>query len=296
MNFCAYDHQGKARFLTSALLAHGHQPTRASAADLLLLDIDDPDAPIRGDLIDACPGAVLLYPHDALPTYHGFYEPDPRISGQLVHGPGTASLIDALGLERSVHVLGWSYSPVVPFAAPKRVERVLFGPIHPCGSGALDDVYRDENRRVFDALRALDLELTVQMFGTPGMNGLPAPWQVRFVESSLAVDWMEIDRADLVVADGTFACLALARGKPVIMFGQSLPSLDGHDRPRLDGNARVRVPCYPVDFADGPLPDLFAAACADIGAGWREEYVGGPFDPAAFADLAESFCDTRVAA
>jgi hypothetical protein len=96
------------------------------------------------------------------------------------------------------------------------------------------------------------------------------------------LDWTAVDEADLVVADGTLACLALARGKPVVMFGQSHPIEDEHNRP-ADGT-EIRVPRYPVDYDDGPLDDLFHAACSGAGQDWKDEFAGGPFDKAAFLE------------
>jgi hypothetical protein len=285
VKFCVHDHQMKSRLLVATLLEAGHELSPVSEADLLLVDIDDPDAPGRGDLITACPGTIVLYPHGALPTYHGYYQPDRRVDVQLVHGPGSAALVSNLGLGRDVRPVGWSYSPTASYKAPQRPRRVLFGPVHPYGSGALDERNADENRRVLQALRALDVELTVQMFGTPQMNGFLVPPDARIVYSTLNVDWTEVDQADLVVAEGTLACLALARGKPVVMIGQ-FPTSDENGRSPV--GPVVKVPRYPIDCSAGLLPDLFTAACADEGGWWREQYVGGPFDSVAFLNSVET--------
>jgi hypothetical protein len=286
VNFCAFDHQGKSRMLCRTLLDAGWAHTEPEQADVLLIDIDDPDAPGRGDLISRSHGLVVLYPHGALPTYLGFYKPEERIDIQLVHGSHTVWMLENLGLWRVVKAVGWSYSPWVDYQPPAKVDRVLFGPIHPYGSGELDEPYKRENARVFAALQELDVEVTVQMFGSAQTNGLPEPLGAVAVRSSLLVDWRWVDQADLVVAEGTLACLALARGKPVVMFGQSLPQLDEHDRPKT--GVTVRFPRYPVDFDDGLLPELFAAACADVGGWWRDGFVGGPFNTDAFLDVLEA--------
>ncbi len=277
MNFCVLDHQGKSRMVTQTLLDDGWEHTDPEHADVLLLDIDDPDAPIRGDLISRSHGLVVLYPHGALPTYHGFYKPEERVDVQLVHGSSAVWPIENLGLWRTVKAVGWTYSPWVDYEPPAQVKHILFGAHHPYGSGHLEQAFQHENARVFAALKKLDVRITVQLFGTPGMNGLPEPLGATAVRSSLTVDWRWVDQADLVIADGTLACLAMARGKPVVMFGQAIPIEDENDRPHT--GTEVRLPRYPVDFDDGPLPDLIEAACQDVGGWWREGFVGGPFDP-----------------
>ncbi len=286
-NFCVFDHQGKTRFLTGALLDRGWQHTPPEHADVLLLDIDDPDAPGRSEMIDRCPGRVVLYPHGGLSAYDGYYQPDDRVDVHLVHGPQAVPLVEQLGLSREVKPVGWSYSPWVDYTPPREIRRVLFGPIHPYGSGFLFDELKQVNARVFTALQNTDVEVTVQMFGTPAMNGTQERRGVTIVRSSLVVDWRWIDQADLVVADGTLACLALARGKPVVMFGQEVNrGLDEHNRPRT--GTIVEWPRYPIDFDDAPLPELFTAACDDTGGWWRDQFVGGPFDKNAFLDALDA--------
>ncbi len=283
MNFHVLDHQGKSRMLVDTLLAAGHTHTAAGHADLLLIDIDDPDAPRRGRLIDQCQGTVVLYPHGATPTYHGFYEPDDRIDVQLVHGVGTAKLVADLDLDRKIIDAGWTFSPMLPFA-PTEGKRVVFGPTHPYGSGKLDDQYRNLNGRVYRALKASGLDLKVQMFGLAANNGLPHGASCH--RSSLMLDWSLIDKADVVVADGTFASLAMARGKPVVMFGQDLEVTDEHNRPQT--GPIVRLPRYPVDFDDGDLAGLIDKACRGVGEDWRKQFVGVPFDSMAFLHSVEN--------
>ncbi len=286
MRFHCLNVQEKPRMLIETLRVAGHTHSPPPTADLLLIDIDDPDAPQRGRLIDQCPGIVMLYQHGAIPsTYHGFYQPDDRIDIQVVHGPGGARLAAELGLGREIATAGWSYSPSVPFAPVDEPERVLFGPIHPYGSGALHEQDRKINARVYDKLRSSGLNLAIQMYGSATSNGLPAG--VNGYNSRLMLDWSQIDQADLIVAEGTLACLALARGKPVVMFGQDLPRTDEHNRPS-DSGPVVEVPRYPVDIDDANLDALIAAACMGAGQTWREEFVGGPFDRLAFLAAVDS--------
>lgn len=301
MNFAACDTQLKSRLLALSLLERGHVMTPAAHADVLLVDIDDPDAPHRGDLIaqaKANDALVLLYPHGAVPTgtYDGYYEPDPRIDAQLVHGPGIADVVAAAGIDRPCHVIGWSYSPHVEFRPPWHVERVLFGPLHPFGSGQISDDQQDLNRQVFDALMGLpDVEVAVQLFGSPGLNGLPVPWHVNWIPSTLKLDWAAIDQADLVIAEGTLAMLALARGKPVVWFGSDTAREDENARPRRAGCPYTVAPRFPIDFADGPLPVLVEKARAGSREvdEWTAQFVGGPFDPDGFCDLVEGLVAER---
>jgi hypothetical protein len=297
MNISVLNVQNKARTLTHALLQRGHTFTSPGQADLLLIDIDDPDAPGRSEMIAATKengGAVLLYPHGAreIGTYHGFYEPDPRIDAQVVHGPGFPPVLEAAGLDRPVHVVGWSYSPRVPFSPPDRVERILFGPMHPYGSGQIAEEQQHLNGRVFDALTHVpDVVLSVQLYGPPALNGLWDADGVAWVPSILALDWAAVDAADLVVAEGTLAMLAMARGKPVVTIGAHLLRDDEHGRPRRPDYPFCVAPRYPLDFDDGPLSELIEAARAGSAAveDWVADFVGGPFDRSSFCDLAEEY-------
>jgi hypothetical protein len=295
VKFAVVDHQWKSIMLVRTLRAAGYEAAPPHDADVLLVDIDDPDAPGRSEATAACPGLVVLYPHGALPTYHGAYAPDERIDLQLVHGPATADAIADAGLDRDIAVVGWSYSPSVPFRKPAAVDRVLFGPHHPYGSGVLEEVHRKENRRVMGAILGMDAEeVTVHVYGTPEMNGLEHVEGVRYAQSTLNIDWAEIDDADVVIANGTFACLALARGKPVVMFGQNIPSCDEHNR--LPVGPTVEVDRYPVDFSDGPLDAVIEDACDGLGLWWHDAYVGGPFDAGAFLGSIDSLVNERAAA
>lgn len=254
-------------------------------ADLLLVDTDD--RLYRGALIDACPGRVLLYPHGALAIYSGFFPPDPRIDAQLVHGAGTARLLERMSLDREVHVIDWSYGAQIPFRAPDRVDRVLFGPIHPGDAGELAAVYREENQRVLSGLLELDAEIIVQLRGTTEQNGLLETGHARLVPSTLTAGAREIDQADLVVSNGTYACVALARGRPTVMFGQSLPPEDTGRRPWRDEFNCGPIPRYPLDFDDAELPELIDGALANAGKDWADEFVGGPFNVDLFVAIAE---------
>ncbi len=289
MRFHALDVQGKSKMLTRTLLDAGHEESTPAQADLLLIDIDDPDAPRRGRLIEQCAGKVMLYPHGGMPsTYHGFYEPDDRIDIQLVHGAGGARLVSELG--RQVATVGWSYSPMLPLKTVVAPARVLFGPTHPYGSGKLDQQDKKMNLHVYEILRESGLAVEVQMFGTAVANGLPQG--VNGYRSTLMLDWAAVDRAELVVAEGTLACLAMARGKPVIMFGQDLEPTDEHSRP-VRGPV-IKVPRYPIDIDDGDLDELIDAACNGVGESWRHKFVGGPFDRAAFLNAVDSLLAVAV--
>lgn len=285
MRFHCLDVQHKARMLAHTLLQAGHEHVPAPQADVLLIDIDDPDAPMRSRLISQCSGAVVLYQHGGIPsTYHGFYKPDERVHIQLVHGPGGARLARQLKLGRNVVTVGWSYSPTVVFKPIDAPRSVLFGPSHPYGSGRLEEHYKKLNGRVYQLLRKSGMDLRIQMFGTAAANGLPMG--VTGHRSTLMLDWSQIDQADLVVAEGTLACLALARGKPVITFGQQFEPTDEHNRPSR--GPVIRVPRYPVDIDDGPLDELVDGACIGLGEAWRRKFVGGPFDHETFLAAIES--------
>jgi len=266
MRFALFDHQGKGLHIGQALVAAGWDLSGDPAdCDLLLVDHDGPYAHPRPAIIEAAYDAgakIVLYPHGALPTvtfYDGAYAPDARIDARLEHGEGHVEIGRRIGLgDIGQTVVGWTYSDRAAFA-PTRPERILFAPIQPNGSGELKEHDRLRNHHAWMQLR----EIGNVAVRNPGF---PAD-----VTSAFA----DVDQADVVVAAGTLACLALARGKPVVMIHDR--NLENEVEPaHLDAYDDYQR--YPLTVGDAPLGDLIAEACqgsAHVDA-WRNLFVGAP--------------------
>lgn len=292
LRVAVFDHQGKSRGLIAALLAEGHEIVSALPVDVLLVDCDY--AATRRALIDIAHPAgatILVYQHGAHTDVAAILQHgrDSRVTGVLVHSEGLADANRMMGDPAPQHVIGWSYSDLLPFSPPAVIRRVLFAPRHPFGDGTIADIDLALNRDVADRLAALDVHVTVQSYLSPARNGFPLRPGWEHVPSDLSLSWQQIDRADAVISHSTPAYLAVARGKPTVMLGQDEPFRTDAGDP-IEGAAPVQADHrYPLDTADAPLADLLEAARVggpDIDS-WKTRFVGEPMDSAALAATVE---------
>jgi hypothetical protein len=125
-----------------------------------------------------------------------------------------------------------------------------------------------------------DIELTVRVNGTLEDNGIYENSRCKYEGSDLllASAVASVDASEVVVSQGTYAYLAVARGKPTIMFGQDLPATDDFNTTFVSEweelTAMVR---YPYDIKDA---DAISRACAgdDDLIQWAHRFIGGTFD------------------
>jgi hypothetical protein len=297
VRIAASQHQTKAAPFLRALLEHGHEFV-VDAADVFLLDIDTKwNAPLYEPRLERGE-KVFLYPHapHASYLYDGCIEADQRVTAHFVVSEGVREVYRRIGMTVPTYAVGFPWCELRPFRTCDEPRKVLFAPEHPLGNGYMRPAHRDRNTRVFEALLELDVELTVRHIMSAEQNGLYPVGGVTFVEAQPDNGTAQIDEADAVVAVGTFASLAIARGVPTIMFDQSEPL--ENDNP--DGTTWVPAHWerygdyvrYPYDFTDGPLGQLLSDACASDAriAEWRERHIGEQFDPSAFATLVRELC------
>jgi hypothetical protein len=300
------DHFGKGVPFARALVHAGHQLVAIDErADLLLIDLDDPNYGYR-QVIDAHKAAgatVLLYPHGAQPMigYDGMHDAYDAVDGNLVIGSGHAEVMRRFEYPAPVHVAGWSLCAPAPFRPTRDVRRVLYAPTHPSGHGTLADLERELNARHYEALLAGPWELTVRHIGTLEQNGLWEADGVGYSRGDYRIATDDIDDADVVVAaPGTFPALTVARGTPMVTYGQGLaPSYGRAGEPvytlrHLDRYAdHMR---YPFDAGDGPLDEvLHAAALSDAPiADWKRRFIGEPMNDRATAELIERIVEGRL--
>ena len=279
-----FDYCRKSVGLANVLRQAGHEFVDKPPFDALFIDYDaDPE---RHKLIEwaATAGAkVYVYPHGAHPFffYDGIAEPHPATTALLVHGPGNQRLQESFGHSRPVLDVGWFYCEQKPFE-PREIRKVLFAPMHPWADGTTmlqDD--RDRNTMVYEKLLGLDCWLTVRYLGEVSANGVYEKAGVRFERAARDNSVTSIDKHDLIVSDmgGTFAYLAVARGKPVVMYAQDHTprSDDGTQHVRGWDSYKDRVR-YPVDINDGPIDEL--AQIAGRGhpevPAWKSLWIGDP--------------------
>ncbi len=295
MKIAVNNHQNKANKLIAALEAGGHEITKSPMADVLLIDFDGMVS-FYPEMIERYAGMgakVLVYSHGAMPitAYDGIWEPSDRVSAYLAMTPGQKEVMEAYGYPYPIHVIGWHYCDILPFQACHEPKKVLFAPWHPHENGYLHPDRKWCNVDVFHELRWMGYELTVRHIRTLYQNGLNHVDGVEYVMGHADNSTKEIDEADLVIAEGTFAYLAVARGKPTVMFGQDLIPLDGY---RDEMIKKVKswekykdIMRYPYDVKDGALYQVIEAACNSEPVEWKEKLIGTEMDGQEFCLLVE---------
>jgi hypothetical protein len=304
MRVAINNHQGKANGLQKALEDAGHTIGK-DYCDVLLIDFDGPvshyEYTIERHVIQGA--KVFLYSHGAMPivAWDGIYEPSERVSAYLAQSPGQKAVMEAYGYPHPIHVIGWHYCKILPWKPAKEVKRVVFAPWHPHanGFGWLDPKRRELNGQIFEDLLKLDgIELTARCIGTPHKNGLREVDGVNYVKAYPDGSTLEIDWADLVIAEGTYAYLAIARGKPTVMFGQDMHPQDG-DTPEMvryveNWDLYRDLMRYPFDFGDGRLSKTLLGASRTEPVEWKGTFIGETFEPVRFVTLLESLLVEEV--
>ncbi len=292
MKFALYDHAGKGTYLKQKLLAAGHtESDRVDELDLLILDCDWEWAHPRPAMIKAASAAgarIALYPHGGMPTvftYDGLCEPDLLVDLRLEHGPGSIEIARIFGAELRQHAAGWLYSPSAPFSPRSDPGRVLFAPMHPnienlqTRTNGHDPAPR-LNQNIYRQLLNMGAEVTVSLVGPPDRNGVwPHPRAKLMVNPTMAfqASYSLVAAADTVIAAGTMGALAVALGKPTVMFGQGDWSdyVGGRYVTAAHAVDYTEMARYPIDCDDTPVDEALVRACEGdrAAAEWREAFV-----------------------
>lgn len=301
MNIQISDHQDKSFALRDALLAGGHTIVDRDA-DVLLIDFDG-DLAHYPRVIEAAyeSGAtILLYSHGAMPitAWDGVVEPSPKVGAYLAQTPGQKWVMEAYEYPHPVHVIGWHFSEQRRFCAVDRPKRLLFAPWHPHGNGWMLDEGKQKNTALFGNLLELTrrFDVTVRYIHSIEANGLWPDAAVGWQPSNRTIteSIQAIERADVVIGYGTFAYLAVALGKPTLMYGQDVCPMDGYSPETLKFVKHweryrdyMRYPYDADNWAPMGLNFVIEKACREEAGEWRERFIGDPFNPSAFCRLVE---------
>lgn len=157
---------------------------------------------------------IVLYSHGApvITAWDGIWKAGPLTRLYLAQSPGQEWVMKAYNYPKRIQVIGWHYCEQREFVPNADVKKVLFAPEHPHSNGYMLAEARKLTEKVYSDLCSLP-------FTTMRHEG-PVP-----LDESIQA----IDNTDLVISyPGTFACLAIARGKPVVMYGQNIKPHDGY--------------------------------------------------------------------
>lgn len=228
---------------------------------------------------------IITYPHGATGAWwmdSDLYKTDDRISGNLVIGEGHKRIEEIIQPTLKHYVIGWGFCPIEEFKKPKETVNILFAPIH---AAEKTNNFRDEaietNARVFEALLKLPskYKIIIRYLNPLNTIGLKNVSRVILRPGKPDGSYSEIDKADLVIAEGTYMYLSVARGKPTIGMNQHVP-------PRPNGygvksfklnhwNEYEKYLAYPIDFDDGDdLPGLINRAVKEEQSEWKRLFIG----------------------
>lgn len=297
MYYYVYNHQHKGQPYHRAMKAAGHT-ANLRKADVTLFDRDQvmnstqpcyqvTEQLERGSLI-------MIYPHSALPPwwYDGLVPVRDYLSCVFVIGEAHKAATSVFMPGARVEVAGWPWCAQKPFKAPKQVKRVLFAPIHLAG-GLRPEAY-EANRNIFRELKRIkrneNVEIVIRYIGELQEQGLKPYREFEFVEGFRDGATGEIDRADVVIAEGTFMYLAVARGVPTIGINQHLPTRANKNYARYTPhtwNDYGHLFSYPINYKPGQLRKLIEQAAAGEQSEWRAANIGKTMDPLAFAETVE---------
>lgn len=108
----------------------------------------------------------------------------------------------------------------------------------------------------------------------------------------------EIDQADVVIGEGTFMYLSVARGKPTIGINQHLPVRANKNCDRYTPHNWEKYGpgiAYPINFGEAPLLDLIELSMSGEQSEWRERMIGNSLDGKKFSKLVEGIVDAKRA-
>lgn len=296
MKFWHINYQHKGRPYLDALLQAGFVLDKDNP-DFLMIDRERymvKNQSPRDDVKYYQDVPIIIYPHCSLPHwwYDGLVPVVNTIKGIFVIGEGQKRAMNIITPNTTIGTTGWAWSRILPFQ-PTNVKKVLFAPIHPTGGRLRPEALR-ANEEIFHELKRHDFDVTIRHIGNIRRQGIRIPNKFKMIAGGLDGSTNEIDEADLVIAEGTFMYLAVARGKPVIGINQHLPM-----RPNVREGYFPRnwdkygdSIAYPVNFGNKPLVDLIEDAMVEP-VQWKKDFIGDEMNPAEFAAKVERILHER---
>lgn len=289
-----------------ALLSAGYTEIKALRfAHFLLYDVERPGKryeDIRRFLNDY-PG--FIYPHTPYSSYFawdGIYQPLP-VQCNFVVGLGAERALRAIDYPYRVEIVGFGRCKVLPFQ-PNSGKRVLLFVPRPQQNGmytarelydglARVNDWLIENRREFERVTVAHTvdhwkQLGLKLCGdfeyvsnNPRKDPSPSQWCIDL-----------IDNHDLVFGIATVAYLALARGKPTIMWGNDL-------HPRTLGGIAAHPELYmdyfryPLDFDKMGMDEILATTQVESDAvkHWKVDNIWKNFNRKKFLNVVAEYLE-----
>ena len=226
---------------------------------------------------------IITYPHGATGAWwmdSDLHPPDKRVFANLVIGEGHKYVEEITQPHLEHYIIGWSYCPIKEFQKPEKIKKILFAPIHASLKGnKLREECMDINTRVFKSLLELPREYVIIVRHLNPLNviGLWNNSRVRYNFAKPDGSYSDIDNCDLIISEGTFMYLSVARGKPTIGMSQHIqvrPNESDKDFKLKNWDKYKDYIAYPLDFDDAPLNDLIIEAVSKEQSDWKKLFIG----------------------
>lgn len=236
---------------------------------------------------------IITYPHGATGAWWldgDMFHPDKHVCCDLVISEGQKHIAEIIDPDTKHEVIGWSLCPQKKFEKPKKLLRILFASIHPPERSEFRPEAKAANTRIDKALSKLtgNHQIIYRHINSLEANGLVNNQRAIYVRGKPDGSYVDIDNADLVIAEGTYMYMAVARGKPVIGINQHLPIRANNSKLRFEPKQWEKYgeyQAYPIDFDDGELVDLIEMAISEEQTEWRSRFIGNQMDEKIFSDL-----------
>lgn len=287
MRYFIQNHQHKGKVIDEALKNNGWV-FRHKNIDVLLVDYYiNRSKPEQGRAIVSQyfqeGTTIITYPHGATGAWWMDAETDyrdKRVFANLVIGEGHKYIDQITQPYLSHYVIGWSYCPIKEFQKPKQIKKILFAPIH---ASSPKNILREEcvdiNSRVFSSLLKLPKEYTIIVRHLNPLRsiGLWNDSRARYFFGKPDGSYNDIDNCDLIIAEGTYMYLSVARGKPTIGMSQRIqirPNESSKDFKLKNWDKYGDYMAYPLDFDDAPLDYLINEAVSKEQSDWKKLFIG----------------------
>jgi hypothetical protein len=233
-----------------------------------------------------CGAVIVVYPHCFSPPwwYDGMLPVRDFTSCIMVVGKGQKEATEIF-VDRRVEITGWPWCPQKAFE-PTNGEKILFAPTHPAGENLREEA-AEANARIQEELLNLNLDVTCRHIGELEHQGLKYTDKWTWVRGQPDGSFRDIDDADLVIAEGTFMYISIARGKPTIGVNQHLPirsNVPGKSILPANWDLYGDDLAYPLNYGERSLYDLMDMAQTEQSE-WRERFIGRDMDGGEFAEL-----------
>ena len=248
---------------------------------------------------------VMMFPHAARPNlqWDGMYPLWPGTKVMFTITEAHREVMRRYGYPIATESIGWIFCEQKPFVKPviEGKIKVLFAPIHPNNNGFLHPIDKAINASVYSNLiMTPGIKVKVRHIKRAELNGL---WHVSGVSwkpgnTDIKDALNDIDAADVVIGHQTLAYMAVARGKPVIMFGDQMVPRSGNDMKNMKfaksfdkyGDL-MKYPAEAENARNGAqmLKLIERVIGRNVGKSWRKRMIGEPFDAGRFVELVEKY-------